>query len=282
MPQKVFGPLHYNESKTRTFFFFTLDNFRRTDSSSRFLTVPTALMRTGNFSEILPRQIYDPVTGQPFVGNIIQQNRFSTVSKNILAVLPPPTTPGIISNYLATTNSQNRQDSWSLKISQNLTEKHLFNFFISKEDLATVTDGPLPYPLLGANNNAVAANRPIFIRFNYDWIITPTLNLHASYGITKLRQYFENQSVGQGWPQRLGLTGVTQTVTDAFPVVNFTTNSYQNLADTNGTKDQRLAVQLHRSLSHRRQLGQARFQLEVWLREALDEDNRREASVGCL
>src|SRR5207244_11374286 len=47
---------------------------------------------------------------------------------------------------------------------------------------------------------------------------------------------FQNQSVGQGWPQRLGLKGVTETVTDAFPVINFTTNGYQNSADTNGTK----------------------------------------------
>jgi hypothetical protein len=238
LPKKIFGPIGgYNEDKTRTFFFFTLDDFRRTDSSSRFLTLPTTKMRTGDFSELLPgRVIYDPVTGQPFPGNIIPQNRFSNVSKNVLAVLPQPTAAGLVNNYLATTSSNNKQDSWSLKINHNITSKHLINAYVTKQDLATVTDGPLPYPLLGANNNAVGANRPIFVRFNYDYIISPTLNLHATYGITKLRQYFENQSVGQGWPQKLGLKGVTQSVTDAFPVINFLTNGYQNLADTNGTK----------------------------------------------
>src|SRR5262249_12321537 len=234
LPKEIFGHIGgYNEDKTRTFFLFTLDDFRRTDSSSRFLTLPTTKMRTGDFSEILPRQIFDPVTGQAFAGNIIPQNRFSNVSKNVLAVLPQPTTPGIVSNYLAVTSISRKYDSWSLKINHNITSKHLLNAYITKQDLADVTDGPLPSPLLGAGSNAVGANRPIFARFNYDWILSPTLNLHATYGITKLRQYFENQSVGKGWPQRLGLKGVTETVTDAFPVINFTTNSYQNLADTN-------------------------------------------------
>src|SRR5262249_8876639 len=150
-PKKVFGPLGYNQDKSKTFFFFSLDDFRRTDSSSRFLTLPTAKMRTGDFSEILPRQIFDPLTGQPFSGNIIPQSRFSNVTKNVLAVLPQPTTAGIVSNYLATTTSQNKQDSWSLKINHNITSKHLISGYITKQDLATVTDGPLPSPLLGAN-----------------------------------------------------------------------------------------------------------------------------------
>jgi hypothetical protein len=236
LPHEVFGPIHYNESKTKSFFFFTLDDFRRTDSSSAFRTLPTLLMRSGNFSEILPRQIFDPLNGQPFLNNIIPLNRFSNVSKNVLAVLPPPTTSGIINNYLATTSSSRKQDSWSLKVSQNITSKHLISAYFTKQKLLTLADGPLPAPLLGANNNWKSTDRPIFARFNYDYIITPTLNLHVTYGITKLRAYFDNQSVGQGWPQRLGLTGVTTVGSDAFPVVNFITNGYSNLADTNGTK----------------------------------------------
>ncbi len=238
LPKKIFGPLGgYNEDKTRTFFFFTLDNFRRTDSSSRFINVPTLKQRQGDFSELLPgRLIYDPVTGQPFPGNIIPQNRFSNVSKNVLAVVPQPTNNGLQQNYLATTSSRNEQDSWSIKINHNITSKHLFNMYYSRQDLSSLVDGPLPAPLLGANGNSVSANRPIFARFNYDYIITPTLNVHVTYGITKLRQYFDNQSVGQGWPQRLGLKGVADGETSAFPVVQFTDGRYQNYADTNGTK----------------------------------------------
>src|SRR5205814_5679395 len=87
------------DGKDRTFFFFALENFRRTDSSSRFLNVPTARQRQGDFSELLPRIIYDPMTGETFAGKIIPTTRFSTVSKNILAVVPQPSSGGVQQNY---------------------------------------------------------------------------------------------------------------------------------------------------------------------------------------
>ncbi|HEU0184273.1 MAG TPA: carboxypeptidase regulatory-like domain-containing protein, partial [Blastocatellia bacterium] len=236
LPKKVFGPIGgYNEDKTRTFFFFSLDNFRRVDSSSAFYNLPTAKQRAGDFSE-LGQVIYDPLTGQPFPGNVIPQDRFSKVSRNILALLPQPTSPGLQQNYLGVLTSTSKQDSWSLKINHNFSSKHLFNFFYTQQDLGSLIDGPLPAPLLGANRNAVSANKPIFARFNYDWIFTPTLNLHVTYGTTRLRQYFDNQSVGQGLPQRLGLTGVADGETSAFPVVQFSNGGYQAYADTNGFK----------------------------------------------
>ena len=237
LPRFGEGGPSYISGKDRTFFFFTLDNFRRTDSSSRFVTVPTIKQRQGDFSELLPgRVIYDPLTGQPFPGNIIPQSRFSSVSRNILAVVPQPTSAGLQQNYLATTASRNEQDSWSLKLNHSFSSKHLINGFYSRQELSSLVDGPLPDPLLGAGGNAISANRPIFARLNYDWIFTPTLNLHVTYGVTRLRQYFDNQSVGRGWPQRLGLKGVADGETSAFPVVQFTDGRYQNYADTNGTK----------------------------------------------
>lgn len=238
LPKKVFGPIGgYNEAKDRTFFLVTLENFRQTASSAAFRTVPTLKQRQGDFSELLPsRVIYDPLTGNPFNGNIISPSRFSSVSRNVLAVVPTPTNGALQNNYLATTTTTSKFDTWSIKVNHNITSKHLISGYYSDQDLGVLQDGPLPYPLLGANGNAVSANRPIFVRFNYDWIISPTLNFHATYGITKLRQYFDNQSVGKGWPQTLGLTGVALGETSAFPVIQFTDGRYFNWADTNGTK----------------------------------------------
>jgi hypothetical protein len=238
LPKKIFGPIGgYNEDKNRSFFLFTLENFRQSSSSARFVNLPTVRERQGDFSELLPgRVIYDPLTGLPFPGNVIPANRFSNVSRNILAVIPQPTNGNLQQNYLATTSSNRKFDTWSIKLNHNITDKHLINGYFSKQDLSDLTDGPLPYPLLGANGNAIAANRPIFARFNYDWIVSSKVNVHVTYGITRLRQYFDNQSVGQGWPQRLGLKGVAEGETSAFPVIQFVDGRYQNYADTNGTK----------------------------------------------
>ena len=80
--------------KDKTFFFFDYQGHREEQGQTFLSTVPSELMRQGNFSE-LTRPIYDPVTGQPFQGNIIPSNRWDPASTNILNELyPAPNTTG--------------------------------------------------------------------------------------------------------------------------------------------------------------------------------------------
>src|SRR5206468_7253401 len=58
--------------KDRTFFFANYQGYRVRQGQTFLSTVPSELMRQGNFSEI-NRVIYDPLTHQPFTGNIIPQ-----------------------------------------------------------------------------------------------------------------------------------------------------------------------------------------------------------------
>lgn len=85
------------------------------------VTVPTALMRTGDFSELLnpvlnknpfnhsnlcetgdvkSGQIFDPITCQPFAGNVIPSGRLNTAAVNYLNAFPLPTLANTIyQNY---------------------------------------------------------------------------------------------------------------------------------------------------------------------------------------
>ncbi len=233
LPKKLFGG--YNAEKNKTFFHFTYNGYRKSDSSSRFINVPTLRQREGCFDEPGLRPIYDQ-TGTQFPGNCIPAVSLSTVSKNILSLIPLPTNSGLQQNYLATTTTTTDQDSWSIKINHNITNNHIISGWYNTQNLGALVDGPLPGPLFGNNSNSISANKPQFVRFNYDWIVSPRVNLHVTYGITRLRQYFDNPSVGQGWPQKLGLAGVADGETSAFPVVTFADGRYQNYADTNGPK----------------------------------------------
>ncbi|MEW5974437.1 MAG: carboxypeptidase regulatory-like domain-containing protein [Acidobacteriota bacterium] len=236
----VGGPLWvpkvYNASRDKTFFLFSYNGYRRSDSSSSFLTVPTQRQREGCFDEPGLRPIFDRTTETQFPGNCIPQDRLSSVSRNILPLIPLPTTGGLQNNYLATRATKSDFDSWSIKIDHRINDRHLISGWYNTQDLSSLVQGPMPGPLFGSNSNAVTANRPQFARFNYDWIIAPNKSLHVTYGITRLRQYFDNPSVGQGWPQKLGLKGVSEGDTNAFPVITFADGRYQNYADTNGPK----------------------------------------------
>ncbi len=88
----VYIPKVY-DGRNRTFFFFTYDKDSRPAaiSSAPGETVPTALMRTGNFTEVAT--IYDPATTSgstrlPFGGNLIPTARFSSISSKFLPVIP--------------------------------------------------------------------------------------------------------------------------------------------------------------------------------------------------
>ncbi|MBI4902083.1 MAG: TonB-dependent receptor [Acidobacteria bacterium] len=88
----VYLPKLYN-GKNRSFFFFAYERQKRPGQFSATATVPTALMRTGNFSQVLAtRVVRDPTNGQPFSGNILPLNRISAVSQKIQApdLLPMP------------------------------------------------------------------------------------------------------------------------------------------------------------------------------------------------
>ncbi|MBI4472249.1 MAG: carboxypeptidase regulatory-like domain-containing protein [Acidobacteria bacterium] len=82
------GPI----KKDKTFFFYSYEGFRDGSSVNVLGTVPTAAMKRGDFSVLLPsRVIRDPATGQPFPGNIIPPNRLSPIGRALLDFYPDPT-----------------------------------------------------------------------------------------------------------------------------------------------------------------------------------------------
>ncbi len=87
----VGGPIVRN----KTFFWFTTEGYDDTQTRNVSVLLPTAAMRTGDFSGLTnasgqPVIIYDPLTGQPFPGNRIPAGRINPVAANMLRYLPNP------------------------------------------------------------------------------------------------------------------------------------------------------------------------------------------------
>jgi hypothetical protein len=100
-------PRVYN-GKNRTFFFFNYEGARIRRGAPATTTVPTALMRTGDFTQ-LGRAITDPTTRNPFPDAIIPASRLNQIALNTirLAQYPVPNITGINNNYvLALSNAQ--------------------------------------------------------------------------------------------------------------------------------------------------------------------------------
>ncbi len=89
------------DGRNKTFWFTSFEGAREGNGQDNTLSVPTAKMRTGDFSEV-PQVLYDPYsvatvngtpTRTPFAGNIIPANRQDPVSQKIMPFWPTPNRP---------------------------------------------------------------------------------------------------------------------------------------------------------------------------------------------
>ena len=109
----VGGPIF----KDKTFFFGAYEGFRAVVPGTQTTTVPTENDRNGILTDTVlhPRPVIDPLTGLPFPGNIIPQNRIDPIAANILATTPRPNLSGF-PNYTANTPSTRRFDQINVRV----------------------------------------------------------------------------------------------------------------------------------------------------------------------
>lgn len=216
----IFIPKVY-DGRNKTFWFFTYDkDLRPISVTFPVLTVPTAAMKAGNFSGAGLPVIYDPATTQgdvrqPFPGNIIPTNRFSSVATKLLPMIPNPTRSTLASNYDFVNRTAYDRTIWSLKFDHAFTATNRLSFFLSKEsqvdDNVVNFEGPL-------GNGLLNSQKPFNYRFNHDLSIRPNFLMHTTYGVSKTRQFWDNPNQ-KGAGSRLGfaLSGDS----DATPRISF-------------------------------------------------------------
>ena len=140
--------------RDRTFFFTDYQGLRINAGQTFLSTVPSMKMRSGDFSEI-NRVIYDPLTQQPFPGNVIPSNRFDPASAQVMQrYYPEPNTAGSISatgqqinNYLINPELTRNDDQFDVKVDHVLTQAN--RFFGRYSYQKTLRDLPATLPLVG-------------------------------------------------------------------------------------------------------------------------------------
>ncbi len=209
-------PGKLNTDKSKFFWYWGEEwvRYRFTDTNS--LTVPSLLMRQGNFSELLNLNnvyygkavaIKDPLTGQPFDGNIIPSSRLSPNGLGILKAYPAPnlTTPinGSQNWYFAALHPQNQRKD-TLAVDVNLTSNQRIQFrrmyftFWEYQPL----DG-------GTNETPKYFDRPNQTNsLNYVWTISPTkvneflgtISLDRVHIPVNQAAFLDRTSVGLNYP----------------------------------------------------------------------------------
>ena len=138
------------------------------------IAVPTEKMRTGDFSELLSptngffsgaRVITDPLTGQPFPGNVIPANRLSA---NGLAILNayPAATPGFrqgSANALITSPNPQDQRKDNIRLDYRMNASNNFAYRYSRYNWTAVDAfrGNLPFARTGLGSAQLDPDREL-------------------------------------------------------------------------------------------------------------------------
>jgi hypothetical protein len=231
------GPLRIPKLVSPEKRIFFMVNFQfdrnRTGTISQPANMPTALERTGDFSNTLlrgvPITIYDPATGLPFPGNQIPANRINSTSAALLKYFPLPNLPFAAQNY---------QTAWSGSRNTYNLNARISNVRIDRKDRL---DGGIGYQ--GSNNDSpnlfqfvdTGSSRGINANIGWSRTINTTLINSLRYTFSRSRNlnspFFAYRD---DVASQLNIAGTSQNPMNwGPPNLNFT--NYAGLSDGNSS-----------------------------------------------
>ena len=197
------GPL----MKNTLFFFLDYQGTRYNAPGTEAIAVAPASWRNGDFSGI-STVIRDPLTGQPFAGNIIPSSRISPVARAILsntALYPLPNrgVTGVLGNFVGPTSTTTRAHQgdarldWNASANDKVFARFSFSTYDSRNDvrafpllLGSSTTGP--FKNLALNWNRVfkpSLVNEVLLGYNEIAVVSSTLdwngigNANSTFGI---------------------------------------------------------------------------------------------------
>jgi len=226
----VGGPVrlpHIYNGRDKTFFFLAYEGFRLQVGGTSKLSLPPASFRKGDFSALLPTQLFDPTTGNAIPGNILTNDpNFtpSAVITKLFALLPPPTNSGLSDNTIGTSTAKTTANLWDLKIDHIISDKQRIS---GGFDHGQTSKGSVSSfgPIFGQSTPQSTR----YVRFSHNYDFRPTVVNQFLVGFSRRFRGEVSNSLGQGYPAKIGLTGVNNTTLPCFKFINTPTG--ENLSN---------------------------------------------------
>ena len=139
--------------RNRSFFFGSYEGYRLTRGVTRQTVVATAQERAGNLS-FLSKAIVDPLTGQPFLGNIIPAERISPAARKLLELMPLPNITGAgarQNNFVSSPTRNDNYDQYMARFDHSISTKWnlFYRHFLQDSDNFNPFQGAGPANYLG-------------------------------------------------------------------------------------------------------------------------------------
>jgi outer membrane receptor protein involved in Fe transport len=178
----------------KAFFFGDYQGTRSKVGGSRRVTVPTLAARNGDFSAY-GRDIFDPLTGLQFPGNVIPgpggagcgvtHSCLSQQALNVLGLIPAPSLPGTVNNLTASGSELFDNDTFDVRIDDRATES--LNIFGRYSFANYNRNGPSVFgqgggrELVTLGGTSKVRNQSLALGFDYTFNSTTVLDMRFGY-----------------------------------------------------------------------------------------------------
>jgi hypothetical protein len=234
------GPI----KKNKLFFFTNYSGYYfNTSSAPNLITIPSLAFRRGDFSAS-PAVIYDPdsmtcvgavCSKNAFPGNVIPQNRLSSIARSFQSYLPDPTNGNITNNFLGALPRAIRNWNTTNKVDWNLSSNdRIYGVFTrgkwSTDYTGNLTPTGTALPLPYTQSPGIVEELPTIAQIHYTRVISPSLINSFSIAATRLWIPIYSTTSDGKYPQAAGLRGLPPRgiAPDAFPQISFTGNNAPN------------------------------------------------------
>jgi hypothetical protein len=240
------GPIYIPklyDGRNKSFFFFAYEGFRFQNGGTGTRSLPNENFRSGDLSALCTEgfsggictnashQLYDPTTHAAIPGNVLTNDpNFtpSVVMTNVFGLLPP-TNGSLTDNVTDTSVSRTTANLFDIRIDQKISEKHRISGGFDYDNTKTGGTSDLG-PIFGSST----PQNTRYARVTDNYVFTPTLVNQFLFGFSRRFRKEGSNSLGLGFPEKIGLTGVANTT---FPCIKFIGSPYQEQLNNCGASN---------------------------------------------
>ena len=213
---------HAYNGRNRTFLFGAYEGLRFPQTIPLQRTVPTALMKQGNFAQETSTPLQNPFTGGTYARNVVPIN---PVSAKFLQFYPDPNIDANLSlaaavadrgyNYLSSRRNDINSDQFDIRADQTAGSRATASVRYSWKNNNQTQPADLTLP------NSTAYARYRILASNLNFVFTPRLANEFKFGFTLEQDGNSNSFDGLGFTQSTGLGISVAPFFNGIPHLNF-------------------------------------------------------------
>ena len=197
------GPVyipHFYKQRDKTFIFGLYEGLRQQTPTTLITSIPTAVQRTGDFSQTFNQDgslavIYNPFTTTlvnrqyvrtPFPGNMIPSTLLDPVALKLMPYYPNPNRPGNAltgaNNFAGTAGLPTDSDQYTIRVDENINEKQNFYARWSQKRQFKQLEGEFFGTNDPGGNGTLAPDNRFEGGLGYTYVFSPTFVMSLNFG----------------------------------------------------------------------------------------------------